>query len=116
VILIVLIAATLTGVYYWSTRHSIERFSQEYMQEVSERIGQAVHEHLRASATTLDVALPQGTIIDDDLTGQVDSMRSGLWAATGLGDAGNDYVYYGNDRGQSIALKRRAPEQAQLRL
>lgn len=111
-------AATLliSGMSYWVGSRSIATLSEQLMGEMVGRISQAVHHHVYGSGTVLEAAFPDGMPAPRDLGAELADLQTRFWAATSLHTDPNDYVYYGNERGQGYGLKRLGPEQAQVRV
>lgn len=116
VLLIALAAAALGGVSYWAASRNIGLFSDQYMRAVASRIVQAVHFHVHGSASVLEAAFPEGVPVQADLSSDLDNLRTRFWVATSMFTNPNNYVYYGNQAGQSIALKRLSEKTVELRL
>lgn len=116
VLLVALVALALGGTYYWSASRTISTFSDQYIREVVARIAQAVHFHVQGSAAVLEAAFPAGVTASRDLGTELTQLRQRFWVATSIYTEPNDYVYYGNRSGQSLALKRLGPDKVELRL
>lgn len=116
VLLVALVSVALGATYYWSARQTIGAFSDQYIREVAARIAQAVHFHVRGSAAVLEAAFPKGMPATADIRTELDALRQRFWVATSVYPNPNDYVYYGNEAGQSLALKRLSDDEAELRL
>jgi diguanylate cyclase (GGDEF)-like protein len=116
VLLLALVAAALGGTFYWAASRNIGQFSDQYMRAVASRIAQAVHFHVHGSASVLEAAFPEGMPVPSDIAPHLDELRTRFWVATSMFTNPNNYVYYGNEAGQSIALKRLGEQDAELRL
>lgn len=116
VLLVALVATALGATYYWAARNNIGAFSDQYMREVASRMAQAVHFHIRGSASVLETAFPEGIAAPADIAQDLDALRIRFWVATSIYTDPNDYVYYGNEAGQSIAVKRLTDNETELRL
>lgn len=116
VLLIVLLTSALGILWYWTGSKTVSALSEQVMEEKAERIAQAVDRHMHGSAAVLETIFPQGLPASADIRDDMAALLERLWIATSLDPAPNDYAYYGNLAGQNIALKRLAPQQAQLRL
>lgn len=116
VLLIALAATALGGVSYWAASRNIGVFSDQYMRAVASRIVQAVHFHVHGSASVLDAAFPEGVPVSPDIAQDLSVLRTRFWVATSMFTNPNNYVYYGNEAGQSIALKRLSAQEVELRL
>lgn len=86
------------------------------MREIVARISQAVRFHVHGSAAVLEAAFPRGVHVNTDVALDLSLLRSRFWVATSMHSNPNDYVYYGNKNGQSIALKRVDHDEVELRL
>lgn len=114
-----LIAATallLVGASWWAGSRSVGALSEQLMQEIVSRIGQAVRHHVHGSGAVLEAAFPGGVSPDADIGGELEAMRTRFWVATSMYTNPNDYVYYGNEAGQGFGLKRLGEQGAELRL
>lgn len=115
-IMVILLAVALSGSYYWAATKNINIFSDKYIHEVAARIVQSVNFHLRGSGPVLDAAFPDGSYVSDDIETEIETLRTRFWIATSMFTNPNNYVYYGNKSGQSIALKRIDNKEVELRL
>lgn len=111
-------AATLmtSGVSYWVGSRSISELSEQLMGEMVGRIGQAVHHHVYGSGAVLEAAFPDGMPAPRDIGTEHPALLARFWAATSLHANPNDFVYYGNQRGQMYGLKRLSRDEAHVRL
>ncbi|MBV2182712.1 MAG: diguanylate cyclase [Castellaniella sp.] len=116
VLLVSMVAMALGTTYYWAARNNIGLFSDQYMRETASHMAQAVHFHVRGSGSVLEAAFPEGIVTHPDIAQDLNELRTRFWVATSMSTNPNDYVYYGNEAGQSIALKRRADDEVELRL
>ena len=116
VLLVASVSIVLGATYYWSASRTIGAFSDQYIREVAARIAQAVHFHVRGSAAVLDAAFPKGAVATADIRSELTALRERFWVATSVYPDPNNYVYYGNLAGQSLALKRLSDDEAELRL
>lgn len=116
VALIAMLTGGLGVMWYWTGTHTVSALSQQLMQEMVERIGQAVQAHLQNSGAMLQAVYPDGLTAGADIRQDLPQLRTRLWAATSLSGHMGDYVHYGNMAGQNIGLLRQKPTQAQLRL
>lgn len=116
VLLVILVAVALGGTFYWSASRNVAAFSDQYMRAMASRIAQAVHFHVHGSASVLSAAFPDGVSVPNDISSDLNTLRTRFWVATSMFTNPNDYVYYGNENGQSIALKRLSDKDVELRL
>lgn len=114
--LIAMLTGGLGMMWYWTGTRTVSALSQQLMQEMAERIGQAVQTHLQNSGAMLQAVYPDGLTAGADIRQDLAPLRMRLWAATSLSGHMGDYVHYGNLAGQNIGLLRQKPAQAQLRL
>lgn len=114
--LIVLLTATIGGITYWAGARTVSSLTERMLQEMVNRIGQSVEHHVSGSSAVLEAAFPVGMAAPDRLEDGWKELRNRLWAATTLHPSTNDYVYYGNLRGQGVGLKRLADGAAEMRL
>jgi diguanylate cyclase (GGDEF)-like protein len=116
VFLIILLTITIGLLSYWAGSNTVSRLSERLSLEMVERIGQAVDHHMYGSSAVLEAAFPVGLAASDDITTELDAMRTRFWTATTLHTDPNDYVYYGNLAGQSYGLKRLNNKEAEIRI
>lgn len=116
VLLVTLVALALGSTFYWAADRNIGVFSDQYMRAVASRIAQAVHFHVQGSAAVLEAAFPEGVQTRSDISPDLGDLRTRFWVATSMFTNPNSYVYYGNEAGQSIALKRLSEREVELRL
>lgn len=116
VLLIILLTITIGLLSYWAGSNTVSRLSERLSLEMVERIGQAVDHHMYGSSAVLEAAFPVGLAASDDISSELDAMRTRFWTATTLHTDPNDYVYYGNLAGQSYGLKRLSDKKAEIRI
>ncbi|MEG0148127.1 MAG: diguanylate cyclase [Comamonas sp.] len=116
VVLIALLTAALGMLWYWTGSQTVATLSEQVMEEKAERIAQAIDRHMHGSAAVLEATFPQGMHAPLDIRDELQALQTRLWIATSLHNPPNDYVYYGNQAGQGMGLKRLDSTQAQLRL
>ena len=116
VMLIALLTGTLGVLWYWTGSRTVSTLSQQLMAEMVERIGQAVDQRVRSASAMLETAFPIGLPAGPDIAQDLPALRQRLWAATSLSGQNGDYVYYGNEAGQGIGLKRLGDNLAELRM
>ncbi|QEA12333.1 sensor domain-containing diguanylate cyclase [Comamonas flocculans] len=114
--LIALLTGGLGVMWYWSGSRTATDLSRHLMQEMVERMVQAVGAHLHNSGAMLQAVYPEGLAAGPDIREDLASLRTRLWAATSLSGRMGDYVHYGNVAGQNIGLLRLTPTQAELRM
>lgn len=116
VVLIALLTSALGMLWYWTGSQTVATLSEQVMEEKAQRIAQAIDRHMHGTAAVLEAAFPQGMHAAPDIRDELRALRTRLWIATSLHNPPNDYVYYGNQAGQGMGLKRLSSTQAQLRL
>jgi len=116
VALITMLTGGLGVMWYWTSTKTVSELSQQLMQEMVERIGQAVQAHLHDSGAMLQAVYPDGLTAGVDIRQDLPELRTRLWAATSLSGRMGGYVHYGNVAGQNIGLLRQSPTHAQLRM
>lgn len=114
--LIVLLTATIGGITYWAGARTVSSLTERMLQEMVNRIGQSVEHHVSGSSAVLEAAFPVGMAAPERIEDGWQELRNRLWAATTLHPGTNDYVYYGNLRGQGVGLKRLPDHAAEMRL
>lgn len=114
--LIVLLTATIGGITYWAGARTVSSLTERMLQEMVNRIGQSVEHHVSGSSAVLEAAFPVGMAAPERIEDGWQELRNRLWAATTLHPGTNDYVYYGNLRGQGVGLKRLPDHSAEMRL
>ncbi len=82
VMLVALLTGTLGVLWYWTGSATVSTLSQQLMHELSERIGQAVQQHMSQASATLEVAFPQGLTPPEDIRSDMALLRTRLWTAT----------------------------------
>lgn len=113
---LVLGVALLIGALSYSTgSHAVDTVSTHLLQETVARIGQAVDRHVVGSAAVLEAAFPNGMAVPDSIEGEFAALRTRFWIATSLHLDPNNYVYYGNKKGQAFGLWRFNAQDAELR-
>ncbi|SFG73433.1 sensor domain-containing diguanylate cyclase [Neptunomonas qingdaonensis] len=116
VFLIILLTITIGLLSYWAGSNTVSRLSERLSLEMVERIGQAVDHHMYGSSAVLEAAFPVGLTASDDISSDLNAMRTRFWTATTLHTDPNDYVYYGNIAGQAYGLKRLNDKTAEIRI
>ena len=116
VILIVCLAVAIGFLSYGAGTHAVRTVSNHLLEETVSRISQAIDRHVVGSVATLEVAFPEGILVDSDIQSELEEIRSRLWSASSLHLDPNNYVYYGNKAGQAIGLYRYSQNQGELRV
>ncbi len=114
--LVIILAVSIGGLSYTVGSRAVSTLSEHLLNETVNRIGQAIDRHVIGSVATLEAAFPSGMLAPEDVEGDINNIRSRFWIATSLHIDPNNYVYYGNPKGQSIGLYRHSYDQGELRL
>jgi len=113
---LVLGVALLIGALSYSTgSQAVDTVSTHLLRETVARIGQAVDRHVVGSAAVLEAAFPNGMAVPEFIDGEFSALRTRFWIATSLHMDPNNYVYYGNKKGQAFGLWRFNAQDAELR-
>jgi diguanylate cyclase (GGDEF)-like protein len=116
-IVLVIGVAVLIGVLSYRTgSQAVDTVANHLLLETVARIGQAVDRHVVGSAAVLEAAFPNGMAAPDSIDAELPALRTRFWIATSLHIDPNNYVYYGNQRGQFFGLWRFSQEDAELRV
>jgi diguanylate cyclase (GGDEF)-like protein len=116
VVLLSAVALTIVALSYWAGVRAVDTVSSQLLLEKVSRIGQAVDRHMVGSGAALEAAFPQGMTVPPTIDAELDTLRNRFWIATSLHLDPNDYVYYGNRRGQVFGLYRRSLTEGELRM
>ncbi|MEQ1515583.1 MAG: diguanylate cyclase [Usitatibacteraceae bacterium] len=108
VVLTLLVAGIIGGFSYLAGSQAVSAVSEELLRDMVSRISQAVDRHLVGSRVALDAVFPDGGKAPLYLESESESLRNRMWVATGLNPDPNNYVYYGNTRGQFAGVVRNA--------
>ena len=108
VVLTLLVAAIIGGFSYVAGSQAVSAVSEELLRDMVSRISQAVDRHLVGSRVALDAVFPDGLKAPVSLEAESESLRTRMWVATSLNPDPNNYVYYGNSRGQFAGVVRQA--------
>lgn len=79
-------------------------------------ITHAIQRHLLGSVAALEVAAPLGLTFSPDISQQLPALQERFWTATSLHSRPYDYVYFGNEAGQSFGMKRLESDLAEMRV
>jgi diguanylate cyclase (GGDEF)-like protein len=115
VLLILALTIVIGLMSYWAGSRMVSTLSERLSLEMVDRIEQAVDRHMYGSSAVLESAFPLGMPAPDDISDSLDAIRTRFWTATTLHTDPNDYVYYGNQLGQSYGLKRTGRDKAEVR-
>ncbi len=114
--LVIVLAVSIGGLSYVAGSRAVLTVSEHLLTETVSRIGQAIDRHVVGSVATLEAAFPNGMLAPEDIEADFDNIRTRFWIATSLHIDPNNYVYYGNLKGQAVGLYRHSYEQGELRL
>jgi diguanylate cyclase (GGDEF)-like protein len=110
------LAATIGALSYFAGSRAVQTVSENLLVETVERIRQAVDRHVVGSAATLEAAFPAGMSAPNSIETDLEALRTRFWIATTLHIDPNNYVYYGNQRGQFVGLYRHSLEDGEWRV
>jgi HAMP domain-containing protein len=116
VALVIALAATIVGLSYREALRTVDSMASSLVAETAKRIDLTVEKHIMGSAAVLEAAFPDGMPVANDISKEMESLRSRFWIATSLHTDPNNYVYFGNKSGQVFGLYRRAGNEAELRM
>ena len=106
VVLTLLVAAIIGGFSYVAGSQAVSAVSEELLRDMVSRISQAVDRHLVGSRVALDAVFPEGQKAPFSMEAESESLRNRMWMAASLNPDPNNYVYYGNSRGQFAGVVR----------
>jgi diguanylate cyclase (GGDEF)-like protein len=115
VVLVFGVALLIGGLSYRTGSQAVDTVASHLLQETVARIGQAVDRHVVGSAAVLEAAFPNGMAAPESIDDELPALRTRFWIATSLHLDPNNYVYYGNQRGQAFGLWRFNQQDAELR-
>lgn len=115
VVLTLSVAAIIGGLSYVAGSQAVSTVSEELLRDMVSRISQAVDRHLVGSRVALDAAFPDGLKAPVSMEAESESLRNRMWVAASLNPDPNNYVYYGNRRGQFAGVVRNADGSGQWR-
>jgi diguanylate cyclase (GGDEF)-like protein len=110
------VALLIGALSYRTGSQAVDTIANHLLLETVARIGQAIDRHVVGSAAVLEAAFPNGMAAPDSIDADLAAMRTRFWIATSLHIDPNNYVYYGNQRGQAFGLWRFNLQDAELRL
>lgn len=109
------VAVLIGTLSYYTGSQAVDTISRHLLLETVARIGQAVDRHVVGSGAVLEAAFPNGMAAPDSIETELPALRTRFWIATSLHLDPNNYVYYGNQKGQAIGLWRFNMQDAELR-
>ena len=110
------VAVLIGTLSYQTGSKAVDTVANHLLLETVARIGQAVDRHVVGSAAVLEAAFPNGMAGPDTINTELLTLRTRFWIATSLHMDPNNYVYYGNRRGEFFGLWRFNQQDAELRL
>ncbi|KXB31997.1 diguanylate cyclase [Dechloromonas denitrificans] len=110
------VALLIGGLSYRTGSQTVDTVANHLLLETVARIGQAIDRHVVGSGAVLEAAFPNGMAAPDSIVGELDTLRTRFWIATSLHLDPNNYVYYGNLRGEFFGLWRFNGQDAELRI
>ena len=110
------VALLIGTLSYRTGSQAVDTVANHLLLETVQRIGQAVDRHVVGSAAVLEAAFPNGMPVSGTIDADLAALRTRFWIATSLHLDPNNYVYYGNRRGQFMGLWRFNAQDAELRL
>jgi diguanylate cyclase (GGDEF)-like protein len=114
---LVVLAATIIGLLsYRAGSDAVDRLSDHVLSETTSRIAQAIDKHISGSEAVLETAFPPDIPAPISVAAAVDTLRARLWMATSVNRNSNNYVYYGDRKGEFIGVWRHSDKDAELRL
>ena len=116
VALVLGLALAIGFLSYSAGSKAVNTVSEHLLHETVSRISQAVDRHVVGSVATLKTAFPEGMLAPDNIEDDFSNILTRLWIATSLHTDPNNYVYYGNLKGQAIGLYRLAEDAGELRI
>ena len=116
VALLLAVALTIVSLSYVAGSRAVDTVSSQLLLETASRIGQAVDRHIVGSGAALEAAFPEGMAVPPTIEAELDTLRNRFWIATSLHLDPNNYVYYGNARGQVFGLYRHSLTDGELRM
>ena len=108
VVLTLLVAGIIGGLSYFAGSQAVSAVSEELLRDMVSRISQAVDRHLVGSRVAIDAVFPDEIKAPVSMEAESESLRNRMWVATSLNPDPNNYVYYGNSRGQFAGVVRNA--------
>ncbi len=116
VALVVCLAIAIGILSYLAGSRAVNTVSDHLLHETVSRISQAVDRHVVGSVATLKTAFPEGMQAPDAIEDDFSNILTRLWIATSLHTDPNNYVYYGNIKGQAVGLYRLSEDAGELRV
>lgn len=108
VVLTLAVAGIIGGFSYFAGSQAVSAVSEELLRDMVSRISQAVDRHLVGSRVAIDAVFPDDLKAPVSMEAEGESLRNRMWIAASLNPDPNNYVYYGNSRGQFAGVVRNA--------
>src|SRR5450830_242137 len=116
-VVLILVLSLLVGLLsYMAGTHAVMEVAQQMLERTTERVAVTVEQHVAGAAAVLEAAFPRGLTATSDFNDELDVLRARFWIATSLHPDLDNYVYYGNRRGDFVGLFRSAPTAGELRV
>lgn len=113
---LVLALVLLVGALSWRAgRDTVGTLSGQLLVETVSRITVSLERHVGGADTVLEAAFPTGLPAPENLSRELDALRTRFWLATSVHRDPNNYVYYGDRRGHFLGLWRFSELEAELR-
>ncbi len=114
--LVIAVASAIGGLSYLTGVRAVDDFSEQRLEDVTNRINNAVAQHLATPKVALNTVAPDAALlvpgatasIDDIAPLAIDAIERRLWLATGLYSNVSGYLYYGTTDGRFIGVSRGA--------
>ena len=122
VIVIALVAATISLLSYQTGLKAVDELSEHLLLDLSNRVGQATTRQLASSSVMLNVlAPPLGKSDTDPASGKLlpttlAEFEQRMWIACSLFRNERAYLYYGSRAGEFVGLQRGAQGQFEIRI
>ena len=116
VALVIALALAIGFLSYSAGSKAVNTVSEHLLHETVSRISQAVDRHVVGSVATLKTVFPEGMPAPESIEDDFGNILTRLWIATSLHTDPNNYVYYGNTKGQAVGLYRLSENTGELRL
>ncbi len=114
--LVIILAVAVGALSYSTGQHAVTTVTEHMLKEIVSRISQAVDRHVVGSVATLETAFPDGMAAPESIETDIEAMQTRFWIATSLHIDPNNYVYYGNIKGQGFGLYRHTINAGELRV
>jgi diguanylate cyclase (GGDEF)-like protein len=114
-VLLTLLVFVVARVLDRASTEAVDDLSRQLVSDTVERVAQATRSHMDGARAVLEAAMPMGTVAPADLDDRtLSDLRRRLWTATSIHRERYNFVYYSNERGQSVAMSRQSEVEANL--